>query len=112
MLTEPVTTVEAFAEVAEPAALQVTAEPRFDFVGAEYGRLFERSDATAFQHPLWLDGLYRNLAPPLGAEPLVRVHEIRRAAYGAHALERLGHLADVRAGLGHGPGPPHRRDVG
>jgi hypothetical protein len=71
MLIEPVTTVEAFAEAAEPPALQVTAEPRFDFLGAEYGRLFESSDATAFQHPLWLDGLYRNLAPPLGAEPLV-----------------------------------------
>jgi CelD/BcsL family acetyltransferase involved in cellulose biosynthesis len=71
MLIEPVTTVEAFAEVVEPPALQVTAEPRFDFLGAEYGRLFESSDATAFQHPLWLDGLYRNLAPPLGAEPLV-----------------------------------------
>jgi CelD/BcsL family acetyltransferase involved in cellulose biosynthesis len=71
MLTEPVTTVEAFAEIVEPPALQVTAEPRFDFLGAEYGRLFESSDATAFQHPLWLAGLYRNLAPSLGAEPLV-----------------------------------------
>ncbi|HYY84518.1 MAG TPA: hypothetical protein VE686_08465, partial [Beijerinckiaceae bacterium] len=71
MLIEPVTTVEAFADVVEPPALQVAAEPRFDFLGTEYGRLFESSDATAFQHPLWLDGLYRNLAPPLGAEPLV-----------------------------------------
>jgi CelD/BcsL family acetyltransferase involved in cellulose biosynthesis len=28
---------------------------KFDFTSPEYISLFERSDATAFQHPLWLD---------------------------------------------------------
>lgn len=93
MLTEPVMTVEAFAEAVEPPALQVAAEPRFDFRGAEYGRLFESSDATALQHPLWLDGLYRNLAPPLG--DTARDHPPRRG---------------VRPACGRPPpGPPQTR---
>lgn len=50
---------------------QVRAETRFDFLSSVYRRLYESSAATAFQHPVWLDCLYRHLAPAAGAEPLV-----------------------------------------
>jgi CelD/BcsL family acetyltransferase involved in cellulose biosynthesis len=35
---------------------------RFDFTSAEYLDLFGRADATAFQHPLWLDRAFAHLA--------------------------------------------------
>lgn len=50
---------------------EIRAEPGFDFLSPEYRRLFAESEATAFQHPLWLDRLYGQLAPAVGAEPLV-----------------------------------------
>jgi CelD/BcsL family acetyltransferase involved in cellulose biosynthesis len=71
MRIEPVSTFGAFPQVAASAVLRAKAEPGFDFRTAEYARLFESSDATAFQHPLWLDRIYREVAPRLGAEPLV-----------------------------------------
>lgn len=43
----------------------------FDFLSPEYGELYARSDATLFQHPLWLHHLYRTLAPTRGAARLV-----------------------------------------
>jgi len=49
----------------------VASENSFDFLSDEYRALFEDSRATAFQHPLWLDRLYRRLAPHLDVEPLV-----------------------------------------
>ena len=49
----------------------VAAEPRFDFSGGEYAELFARSDATAFQHPLWLRHLFGTVAPRRDAEPCV-----------------------------------------
>ncbi|MGN6548559.1 MAG: GNAT family N-acetyltransferase [Pararhizobium sp.] len=55
----------------------VTIENAFDFLSADYRDLFARSEATAFQHPVWLDALYRQLAPALQAKPLIVV--IRRA---------------------------------
>lgn len=33
----------------------------FDFAGSEYRDLFAASDATAFQHPLWLSTLHKHL---------------------------------------------------
>jgi CelD/BcsL family acetyltransferase involved in cellulose biosynthesis len=51
--------------------LTLTQESGFDFLSAEYGRLFEEAGATAFQHPIWLDRLYRTLAPGLEAEPVI-----------------------------------------
>jgi CelD/BcsL family acetyltransferase involved in cellulose biosynthesis len=73
MRIEPVTAFDECAEgqVAARPALRVAWEAGFDFRAAEYERLFESSDATAFQHPLWLHRLYRNVAPPIRAEPLV-----------------------------------------
>jgi CelD/BcsL family acetyltransferase involved in cellulose biosynthesis len=50
---------------------EVAVEPAFDFLSAEYAQLFAYSQATAFQHPLWLDALYRKLAPALSAKPLI-----------------------------------------
>jgi CelD/BcsL family acetyltransferase involved in cellulose biosynthesis len=44
---------------------------RFDFRTVEFARLYERSDATPFQHPLWLDRFYSLLAPYRAAEPFV-----------------------------------------
>jgi CelD/BcsL family acetyltransferase involved in cellulose biosynthesis len=50
---------------------RIASEPAFDFLSPEYATLFNASCATAFQHPLWLDGLYRRLGPAHAAEPLV-----------------------------------------
>ena len=49
----------------------VSLENSFNFLSDEYRTLFESSRATAFQHPLWLDGLYRRLVPRSNAEPLI-----------------------------------------
>ncbi|MGY3617678.1 GNAT family N-acetyltransferase [Bradyrhizobium sp. USDA 10063] len=56
----------------------------FDFLSQEYAELFDGSDATAFQHPVWLDTLYRKLAPAAAAKPLVIV--IRYRASGTLAM--------------------------
>jgi CelD/BcsL family acetyltransferase involved in cellulose biosynthesis len=53
--------------------LQVGIENHFDFLSSEYEDLFSRSVASAFQHPIWLNSLYRTLAPKLNAEPLIIV---------------------------------------
>jgi CelD/BcsL family acetyltransferase involved in cellulose biosynthesis len=54
-------------------AFDVRIENAFDFLSEEYAALFNGSAATAFQHPLWLDGLYGKLVPRLGAKPLIVV---------------------------------------
>ncbi|PAY07232.1 MULTISPECIES: GNAT family N-acetyltransferase [Bradyrhizobium] len=64
-------------------AFDVSIDDAFDFLSEEYATLFEGSDATAFQHPLWLDSLYRKLAPAAAAKPLVIV--VRSRATGALA---------------------------
>ena len=55
----------------------VALEPSFDFLSAEYRALFDASEASAFQHPVWLDALYRKLLASNDAAPLVVV--MRRA---------------------------------
>ena len=55
----------------EPERVAVALEPGFDFLSGEYRQLFEGSDATAFQHPAWLDAFYRTMMAPHGAEKLV-----------------------------------------
>ena len=42
-----------------------------DFLGGEYAQLYERSSATLFQHPMWLHHLYGDLAPRVGADPVI-----------------------------------------
>ena len=54
----------------EPA-IRFEALTSFDFDAPEYRDLFARSDATAFQHPVWLETFYRVLAPALGARPAI-----------------------------------------
>lgn len=61
--------------LAEPP-IRVQALESFDFGAPDYRDLFARSEATAFQHPAWLDIFYRVLAPALDARPAVVVgHE-------------------------------------
>ncbi|MEY9725973.1 hypothetical protein [Bradyrhizobium yuanmingense] len=50
---------------------EIAIEPSFDFLSPEYAELFDRSAATAFQHPVWLHSLYTRLAPETGATALV-----------------------------------------
>lgn len=50
---------------------EVAVEPEFDFLSSEYAQLFAYSRATAFQHPQWLDALYRKIVPALNAKPLI-----------------------------------------
>lgn len=52
---------------------EVSVENSFDFLSSEYGALFARSAATAFQHPRWLAALYGKLVSANAAEPLVIV---------------------------------------
>ena len=65
-------------------AFDVSIDDAFDFLSQEYVDLFERSAATAFQHPLWLNSLYGKLAPSAAAKPLVVV--VRDRATSALAL--------------------------
>ena len=62
------------------ARFDVNIENQFDFSSNEYAKLFAGSAATAFQHPIWLQGLYTKLAPARGAKPLVIA--VRSAASG------------------------------
>src|SRR5579859_3486382 len=50
---------------------EVAVEPHFDFRSEEYCSLLGRSHATAFQTALWLETLYRDVAPAFGAEPVI-----------------------------------------
>lgn len=53
------------------SVLSIRREDGFDFGSKEYHGLYERSSATLFQHPVWLEHLYGTLAPRVDAEPLV-----------------------------------------
>ena len=50
------------------SAFAVAVEPAFDFASANYRALHARSQASAFQAPRWMNGLYRDVAPALAAE--------------------------------------------
>jgi CelD/BcsL family acetyltransferase involved in cellulose biosynthesis len=50
---------------------EIGLEHPFNFLSDEYAQLFASARATAFQHPVWLDRIYRDLAPRLNAEPVV-----------------------------------------
>jgi CelD/BcsL family acetyltransferase involved in cellulose biosynthesis len=65
-------------------AFDVSIDETFDFLSQEYVELFDRSAATAFQHPVWLDSLYGKLAPTAAAKRLVVV--ARHRASGAPAI--------------------------
>src|SRR3954452_25404576 len=65
-------------------AFDVRIENAFDFLSEEYRTLFDSSAATAFQHPIWLHGLYGKLVPKAGAKPLIVV--VRYGGSGALAM--------------------------
>lgn len=48
--------------------IEFSRQESFDFLSDDYADLFARSDATAFQHPIWLDRLHRVLVPARGAD--------------------------------------------
>jgi len=52
----------------EATKLALAAELAFDFAGAEFQSLQQRSRATAFQGARWLAALHRDVAPASGAE--------------------------------------------
>ena len=62
-----------YARIARPSQTNtvVAVENDFDFRSAHYLRLFQNSNATAFQHPLWLDAFYRLVVPANGAQKIV-----------------------------------------
>jgi len=72
------------SDVSEPTAFSIAATSQFDFLSEEYAALFVESSATAFQHPIWLDAVYRKLAPQLKSIPLIVT--VRDAADGHLAM--------------------------
>ena len=42
--------------------LEFSVERTFNFLSPEFAELYERADATAFQHPIWLDRVFGRLA--------------------------------------------------
>lgn len=50
---------------------RIESREEFDFLSDAYHTLFENSDATAFQSPLWLDQFYNTLLPNIQAQPLI-----------------------------------------
>ncbi len=58
---------DAMAGRPRAAPLELTYEPAFDWLSPAYRDLFADADATAFQHPLWLDAFGCELAPARGA---------------------------------------------
>jgi CelD/BcsL family acetyltransferase involved in cellulose biosynthesis len=72
----------------------------FDFHSAEYKELFENSDATAFQNPIWLMQFYTSIPAARNATPLIVVgrdstsHKlkfviplVKRSFYGINLIE-------------------------
>lgn len=54
-----------------PQDLRLERLEGFDFAGEAYGKLFGESGATAFQHPVWLQGIYDHLLHDAKARPLI-----------------------------------------
>lgn len=53
--------------------IALSLDTNFDFSGPAYRELFERSNATAFQHPLWLSTLHEILLEPRSADQITVV---------------------------------------
>jgi CelD/BcsL family acetyltransferase involved in cellulose biosynthesis len=70
-------------------AFDVRVENAFDFLSDEYAALFRNSAATAFQHPIWLHGIYSKLVPAADARPLVVVVRYRASGILAMVLPLL-----------------------
>lgn len=63
------------SEGESPLVLDVL--PDFDFTSPEYARLFADANATAFQHPLWLDRAFGRLVDGTSRSPAVLVGRLR-----------------------------------
>ncbi|WP_162652167.1 GNAT family N-acetyltransferase [Lentilitoribacter sp. Alg239-R112] len=46
-------------------------ENKFDFQSSDFHDLFKKSNATAFQNPVWLHELYQKIAPNRNAHPVI-----------------------------------------
>ncbi len=57
--------------------IEISQQESFDFLSEDYAELFARSDATAFQHPIWLDRLHKVLLPARGAEAVTLLGRYR-----------------------------------
>ena len=70
----PISEKQEVRKQQEPASVfEVAVETLFNFASAEYALLFAKSSATAFQHPVWLAGIYGRLLKHNKATPLVIV---------------------------------------
>ena len=71
-------------EMRDASMFDVRTENLFDFRSPEYVEVFQRSPATAFQHPLWLSNFYAHLGLHAGVKPLIVV--VRHRPSGRPAL--------------------------
>jgi CelD/BcsL family acetyltransferase involved in cellulose biosynthesis len=62
---------------AEAPVLDFSISRDFDFMSAEYANLFENSDATPFQHPVWLARMFARLVAASGRSPQVLLGRTR-----------------------------------
>ena len=65
--------VQAYLPLAQRSTLSFELVPEFNFASEDYADLFERADATAFQHPIWLDRKFARLVDAKGHAPAVLV---------------------------------------
>lgn len=56
-----------FANLSAQIRMEILVEDNFDFLSDEYQRLYQKSDATAFQAPIWLNKIHQHLVPNLDA---------------------------------------------
>jgi CelD/BcsL family acetyltransferase involved in cellulose biosynthesis len=71
-MTAPFMSIVANVSIADAVRaepFEVTIEPDFDFGSEAYRLVFDRSRATVFQSPRWLEAMRVDLAPALGVEP-------------------------------------------
>lgn len=78
--------MRAYALDQEVDRVAISLEPAFDFLSGEYEELFAQSEATAFQHPIWLDCFYRHMLAPSEAEKVVVVGRASRTGRLAFVL--------------------------
>lgn len=65
--SDPRLTEAGHADAGAETSFVVEAVTEAFFQSADYAALHARSNASAFQHPLWLQGFHRHLAPSRGA---------------------------------------------
>lgn len=71
--SDPRLTEAGHADAGAETSFVVEAMTEAFFQSADYAALHARSNASAFQHPLWLQGFHRHLAPSRGAQGVTLV---------------------------------------